>query len=264
MTDSLEPTDPTKASPTDGEALPGIDPLSETEYDGLSDSVKTLYDGLAKRMYMFPNSLLRELNELIDANTITTATKLKAVVKDRYKGTLKIPGDTTFRAYVVVRRKQKALLEKARQSLEETPLELQVNKPEGVGAKAKSVFQDLTLSVENKKGLLENLIHLCETRISAIQILQENDPTSSYEQVLGSYIREVRAITETLIKMRNELKSEGEKEIEAFVNSKLASVIRSTLQAYTSVHGTDKIELFRNTLKLKLKDNKLEELSSQS
>lgn len=258
----MEPETPKDPEPDDISI--SSEDIPETEYDSLSDPVKAHYDNLSKRMFMFPNSLLREINELIDSNTITTATKLKAVLKDRYKGTLKIPGDTTFRAYVVVRRKQKTILEKAKVALEEAPADLTLKKPEAVGAKTKSIFQDLTLSVENKKGLLENLIHLCETRISAIQVLQDNDPTASYETVLGSYIREVRAITETLIKLRNELKTEGEKEIEVFVNNKLASVIRSTIQAYVSVHGQDKIELFRTTLKLKLRDNKLEELASQT
>lgn len=238
--------------------------LSLEPEEGLSEAVKAHYDGLAKRMFMFPNSLLRELNELIDSNTVTTATKLKAIVKDRYKGTIKIPGNTTFRAYVLLRRKQKSILDKAKLDLEDAPPELSLKKPEGVGAASKSVYQDLTLSVENKKSLLENLIHLCERRIDAIKVLQENDPSASYEQVLGSYIREVRAITETLIKLRNELKNEGEKEIETYINTKLASVVRSTIQAYLSVHGNEKIEVFRATLKLKLKDNKLEELSTLS
>lgn len=246
------------------ESTPGASEQDDTgdDYDKLSDQVKAHYDSLAKRMFMFPSSLLRELNELIDSNTITTATKLKAVVKDRYKGTLKIPGNTVFRAYVVYRRRQRALLDKAKIALEETPTDITLKKPEGIGTTSKSIYQDLTLSVENKKSLLENLIRLCETRISAIKTLQEIDPSASYEQVLGSYIREVRAITETLIKLRNELKTEGEKEIELYINNKLSSVIRSTIQAYVSVHGNDKIELFRANLKLKLKDNKQEQLST--
>lgn len=255
--DPEDPSDPSELEETDVD----IPEVSTNPDDNLSESVRIHYDNLAKRLFMFPSSLLREINELIDTNTIATGSKLRAIVRDRYKGTLKIPGNTTFRAYVVVRRRQKAILDKAKVALEDIPSELALKKPEGVEAASKSIYQDLTLSVENKKSLLENLIHLCERRISAINVLQENDPSASYEHVLGSYIREVRAITETLIKLRTELKSEGEKEIEIYINNKLSSVIRSTVQAYVSVHGNDKIELFRATLKLKLKDNKLDDLA---
>lgn len=257
---SKDPVDSLPESELEPEGLADQE-LSTDSYEQLSEPVKAHYDRLAKRMFMFPSSLLRELNELIDTDTVTSAAKLRDVVKDRYKGTLKIPALTTFRAYVVLRKKQKLVLEKAKQALGENPQDL-VKKAETVGNTSKSIYQDLTLSVENKKTLLESLIQLCEHRISAIRVLQETDPTSSYEAVLGSYIREVRAITETLIKLRNELKTEGEKEIELYIGSKLASVIRSTIQAYTAVHGPEKVELFRATLKLKLKDNKLEELSS--
>lgn len=235
----------------------------EDPTEGLSEEVKLHYEKLAKIMFMFPSSLLREINGLIDSGTIRTAARLQEVVKDRYKGSLKIPSRTTFRAYVVYRLKQKMVLDKAKQALSETP-DLSSNKPEPMGTSSKSIYQDLTLSVENKKTLLENLIQLCERRIQAIKTIQENDPTSSYEGVLSSYVREVRAITETLIKLRTELKNEGEKEIEIYVNNKLASVIRSTIQAYTSIHGKDKVDLFRTALKFKLKDNRLEDLSTNS
>lgn len=232
------------------------------DYDKLQDHIKAKYDKLANMLYMFPNSILREINELIDTDKITSAKKLQAIVKDRYKGSLEIPGDTAFRAYVVVRKKKKSILDKAKKALEEPSEDTTSNAVESLDTKTKSIYQDLTLSVENKKSLLESLIELCNKRINAIREIQELDPSASYEGVLSGYIREVRSITETLIKLRNELKSEGEREIEVYINSKLAGVIRSTIQAYVSVHGGDKVDLFKTALKLKLKDNKLEELSS--
>lgn len=254
--------EPAEAEVEPTEAGPADEVEEATGYDTLSAEVQRHYETLAKRFFMFPNSLLRELNELIDLGHVDTASKLQAVVKDRYKGTLKIPGRTAFRAYVIMRRRQKAILDKAKQVLNDTPVDLILKGTEAdrVDVKAKSIYQDLTLSVENKKTLLENLIKLCEQRISAIKTLQETDPTASYEQALMSYIREARTVTETLIKMRNELKNEGEREIEVYIATKLASVLRSTVQAYTSVHGQDKLDQFRANLKAKLKDNKLNDV----
>lgn len=280
MTDSTDPADlPLDAEPpkiqeaqvSETSTTSGPTPESEkgddgeeviVAFDNLSEEVKTHYTKLAKKLFMFPNSLLRELNELIDSGNVTSAKRLGYVMRDRYKGTLPIPGTTAIRAYIVLRQKQRQVIDRAKTALAEEQDPLSTKVPQVINEKSKSIYQDLTLSVENKKVLLENLIQLCEKRINAIRILQENDPTSSYEQVLAGYIREVRSVTETLIKLRNELKNEGEKEIEMYIGNKLASVLRSTVQAYTSVHGKDKLDLFRVALKLKLKDNKLEELNA--
>lgn len=237
--------------------------LSLDAYDQLSEAVRSHYENLAKTLFMFPSSLLRELNELIDTKTITSAGKIQKVIKDRYRGSLKVPGTTAIRAYIVVRQKQKAVIDKAKKALIEIPdVQTMASTATSLDKQTKSVYQDLTLSVENKKSLLENLLKLCEARIEAIKVIQESDPTSGYEAVLKSYVMEARAITETLIKLRNELKNEGEKELELYINTKLASVIRSTIQAYILVHGEAKLDLFRNALKLKMKDNKLEEMSN--
>lgn len=235
------------------EAEPSVD---EGAPEGISGNVLSHYEKVAKRMYMFPSNLLKELNNLIDSNTVTSAAKLRDVMKDRYKGVLKVPSLTVIRGYVVLRQHQKKKLDEARRTLKDDS-SLVTDSVDSVAKQSQSIYQDLTLSVENKKSLLENLIKLCNNRIEAIKTLQQEDPSSSYETALGAYIREMRALTETLIKLRNELKTEGEQELDNYIKDKLSSILRSVVQAYTSLHGQDRIDAFRNMLKVRLRENKL-------
>lgn len=248
MTEIIPPED-TSEEGVD-EVLPDIDST-----EGISEAVLVHYQRVAKRMYMFPSALLKDLNQLIDSQTVTSAAKLRDIVRDRYKGTLKIPSLTVFRGYVVVRQHQKKKLDDAKQAFTEE-VDIQSTTSD-ISQKSQSIYQDLTLSVENKKTLLENLIKLCDKRIDAIKILQEDDPSSSYEAALNSYIREMRALTETLIKLRNELKTEGEQELDNYIEDKLASILKATVQAYASVHGNNHLDAFRSALKLKLKEHNL-------
>lgn len=260
---SEEPLDPsTPNSPEESETEEGPVETNVSDWDKLSVPVQQHYEKIARRLFMFPSALIKELNELIDSDTITSSTKLKKVIQDRYKGTLPIPSLTAIRAYVLFRQKQKAVIDKAKQNLLTTSSETLVGQIGDIESTSKSVFQDLTLSIENKKRLLEDLIQLCQNRINAIRVLQEADPTASYESVLGSYIREVRSITETLVKLRSELKTEGEHELDLYIVEKLSNILRVVLQAYTATHGQESLETFKSSLKNKLKENKMEGFSN--
>lgn len=236
----------------------------ETSISEVSPETQAHYEQLAKRMFMFPSAILKEINELIDSGTVLSANKLRQVLQDRYKGTLRIPGKTTIQGYVFVRKRQKQKLDAIKQVLVQDKIDDKVieHQASEVNHQFKSIYQDISLSIENKKNLLENLIRLCERRINIISKLQEDEPTAGYEQALMSYTREIRSITEVLLKMKAELQTEGEQELEQYINGKLSCILRSVLQAYSSIHGQDHLDLFKTNLKTKLKDNKLQDMDT--
>jgi hypothetical protein len=268
MTDNIpqeSENDPLGSLPTNEEFLNSLgndeEDISLTTFDKLNDATKILYARWAGFIRKLPEPVLNELNALIDKGVIISGEKLRNIAADRIKDEkINIPNKLVFRAYVVMRQHDNAIATQRKNKITKAvELAESVNDPSKPPI-PRSIYEDLTLSVENKKERLENWVKTCEQRITIIKEIQKYDPSASYETALIALGKEIRQTTETLIKMREDLKSEGEKDVERYINLKLATILRAAIQAYVTIHGPDKVELFKTSLKLKLKDNNLEEV----
>jgi hypothetical protein len=236
--------------------------LAISTFETLSEKTKAHYVKLAKAVRKLPDVIRHDIDELIDKGVITNGEKLKNIAVERNKDPLiKIPIKEAFRAYAVIRQRERSVIEKTRRKLERAVELAEVTEDKSKPATSRGIYEDLTLSVENKRERLENLVKAYEQRFTIVKEMQKHDPSATYEATLLAIGKEIRQTTETLVKMREDLKVEGEKEVERYINTKLNAILQVARQAYISIHGKEKEELFNTALKLKLKENSLGNIS---
>lgn len=151
---------------------------------------------MMNKMDIFPNKTLEEIDYYIKKNI--GARKVKKIIIDRYNGSLECPSLTVIHAYIKKRRLQFQEEEKNKQKVELLNKEI-VEAISNMGLKS--------ISLNDKKVLLDNILQKCNQRIIEIEKAQMLEGTIkiSFENALIRYLELIKDIIETTLKVSDEL-----------------------------------------------------------
>lgn len=198
---------------------------------------------------LLPDHMRKDLDELVVKGY--GGWKLKKVMEDRYLGkTTFLPvTKETFDNYVKANKERIMKVANIQKSLVEATKESLSDMKEIVDSTV-----DGGISLENKMQVLVSLFSKCQKRIELIEASNSSFLNPQYEQVIGAYMREQRAILETIVKLQDELnKNTGDKiynEFEKLTYSWLVTVIN----CYKKIHGDTKLIEFKGSLTDDLKN----------
>jgi hypothetical protein len=198
----------------------------------------------SNKLELLPDHIKKDLHELIakgfgDAN-------IKKALEDRYTGkTTFLPAAIgTFKSYRMAHHHeimkmvelQKNLIESTKDSLNDVK-------------DAVNTTTDNIISLENKRNVLETLFNKCAQRIKIIETLNGgNWPSAQFEQVIGAYVREQRAILETLVKLQAELSKDTEGQVYKEIENILYAWLVAVLNCYKQINGEQKFSEFKGLL----------------
>jgi len=235
--------------------------MENEELKPVSEIIKAPFKNV---LLLFPPQLMRECHKLIEEGM--GSINLRKVLVDRYHGKeLKVPGYDTIQRYIdwYKENKMKSAVQPAVNSIvlqsdPTLPFATDTLKKEiaNVKSSTKSILANKKLSFENRKEMLENLVKLCNERMLIIEdYLTQEGPSQVYEGLLGSYVRESRSTIESLAKIAGDMKGDNTTELKSMVGQYLSQLIMLFIRSVTEVYGSEKIELLKDRIKTRLKEN---------
>jgi len=198
------------------------------------------------KLRLLPKPLLKEINDAIDKGA--GATVLRTLIKERYKGDLKVDSNFIIRKYIEDYKTET-----------KNKVKEEVITPEVLPSRVteEDSLSKLTSKWDwsDKKNILQELGNWCKERVSNLR--EEEELSPGQESSLVKYFSEIRAIVETLSKLSGELDSGGDKQVIINLVTQETSTILNLVQAaIKEVYGEDKLIIFRETLKKKFDEVK--------
>lgn len=187
------------------------------------------------KILTYPMSIRDELDKMIGDN-VSQSTMLNFLKNYKEKIGGNIPDPFTLERYVEFRKTGRII-----------PTVLKKPEPAPVVAVPEVVSLTNLAAVQDKKGLLENLIITCQSRLDIIMEMQQHRVDIRWEQTIKSYLEEIRQTVESLARLSGELK-EDQTVVINIVQGEMTKVLMAVHQVLKEV-CPDKIAIFKQKLR---------------
>jgi hypothetical protein len=116
------------------------------------------------------------------------------------------------------------------------------------------------IDITNKRILLESVLQKCYLRLQALEKTQHRRFKPSNEYNIVRYVAEIRAISETLLKLSGEMQEDTQKIVVNIVQSNIAALIKAAYNVIMKYCSHDK-EAIKEELKLEMQKAAQESLT---
>ena len=200
-------------------------------------------------LYLLPKGILKELNDAIDKDA--KISELRAFLRERYQGALKVHSEYLVRAYIkqYKQEKQNAILGK---QVLQTTKEFKSESSDILH----SVIKNKTWDINNKREILQDLISECKNRIDILKTKPLFQQGPGNERALAQYISEIREIVKMLAELSGELETGNNNTTINLINDKLYYFFSAVANVAKELYGDEKLILFKERLKQTLLEGK--------